>query len=115
MIQVGVAPRFHSDLALANRLNDATQLEPATRPVLWTQDVCLFRLPEHLRRKWWNLAAKEILEQSPERKGLKEFLEAFREFAEFKSMPLAEDAKLSVLIRAPSKRVPARNCRAFPS
>jgi hypothetical protein len=113
MIQIGMASRFHSDLPLANRLDGAVKLAPAAGPVLWTQDVCVFRLPEHLRRRWWDSSAQEILEQSAERLGFAAFVKAFREFAAYKCMPLAADAKFGVLIRASGQTSSAAEIPCF--
>ena len=79
---------------------------PSTLPVIahparWSESTCLFHIPEHLRRRWWNLAAAELLSNSESRPGFEKFQLSFREFAAFKNIPLLSKHDLDVLVRPP--------------
>src|SRR5262245_53440497 len=111
-LRIGLAPRFHSDLPWPERLRlsgglvadgpgwtpepDWRPLTPAELallcriegPAAWQEDYCLFRLPEHVRRLWWEGAAAEVLAGAAARPGYERLIRAVADFARFKAMPL---------------------------
>jgi len=67
----------------------------------WQRDVCLFSIPEHLRAKWWELAARQI-ETLPARiDGMEPFARAVVEFAQFKRVPLPRQCAFDVTLSSP--------------
>jgi hypothetical protein len=118
-----VAPLFHLPVEWGRRLFLETGVEggwrspdayeltlllpdaslPIPRASL-TDDVCLFRLPQHLRAAWWRL-----LEQANERGTMSEdgfdaFAVAVGQFLAFKELPLPEGASLELLLSKPGQR-----------
>jgi hypothetical protein len=121
-----IAPRFASPLAWAARLqvgrrDERSQQPDSTMPnwhpvseaesallvadetndASWRRDVCLFAIPEHLRAKWWELAARQI-ETLPARiDGMEPFARAVLEFAQFKRVPLPRQCAFDVTLSSP--------------
>ncbi len=78
-------------LLLANELNDES----------WRRDVCLISIPEHLRAKWWEMAARQI-ETLPARiDGMEPFAQAVVEFAQFKRVPLPRQCAFDITLSSP--------------
>ena len=105
MNTIRLAPRFHAE---SIDYGPAFALDLA--PQSWS-GLNLFSVPEHLRRLWWTVAADELLTQSAERPGFDEFLEAFREFAEFKKIPISSSDAFGMIARPPG--LPAQDPYAF--
>jgi hypothetical protein len=121
-----VAPRFTSGLSWSQRLQinrGEARIEPLgtanlawhpanesqlnalvtseTREDAWRQDICLFAIPEHLRVKWWEMAARQI-ETLPSRlDGMEPFARAVAEFAQFKRVPLPRRCAFDVTLTSP--------------
>lgn len=98
--QIGMAPLFHSDFPIEKRLIAETAYGIAELPARWAHDICLFCMPEHLRKKWWNLVAEELLPKSDIQPNFGSFLDAFRRFAHFKGIPILHQHEFDILIRA---------------
>jgi hypothetical protein len=67
----------------------------------WRRDICLFSIPEHLRAKWWNLAAKQIETLPARLDGMEPFAQAVAEFAQFKRLPLPRRCAFDVTLASP--------------
>src|SRR5580698_3939176 len=97
-----IAPRFANSLAWGERLQVGreTSWHPASESECgllvandatdesWQRDICLFSIPEHLRAKWWDLAARQIETLPARLDGMEPFAQAVAEFAQFKRLPL---------------------------
>jgi hypothetical protein len=85
------ASELDCGLLVANETNDES----------WRRDVCLFSIPEHLRAKWWELAARQI-ETLPARiDGMEPFARAVVDFAQFKRVPLPRQCAFDVTLSSP--------------
>ncbi len=136
-LRIALGPRFHSDLPWADRLrlNSGITIEqgqrlprPDWRPLSaddlellvrqgvgnWERDCCCWRLPEHLRRLWWDRAAGELLDAGGEQSGYKAFLVEVAAFARFKGVPLLPACRFDVLARPPGQRSPLTEDREAP-
>lgn len=98
---IGLAPFFHSNLAAAARLASDSKVIATQNEARWNEDVCIFRIPEHLRRRWWSTSASELLEGSEKREGFEVFLDSFKRFAEYKGLPLRQEMSFDTLARPP--------------
>ena len=99
--QIGVAPLFYTDFPTEDRLKPETKLNVIARGANWSEDVCLFLLPEHIRKKWWSLAVRELLPNEDASPDFKLFIDSFKSFAHFKGLPILETQYFDVLVRAP--------------
>lgn len=96
-LQVGSAPawRLASEAECAQLIaNDATDES-------WQRDICLFSIPEHLRVKWWDLAAKQLETQPARPDSMEPFAKSVVEFAQFKRVPLPCRCAFDVTLTAP--------------
>lgn len=124
--QFSIAPRFASALDWRERLHVSSRETPVeqsrisalswhvasesdlalfvaneTAEDAWRRNICLFSIPEHLRAKWWEMAAKQM-EALPARPDCMEpFARAVAEFAQFKRMPLPRRCAFDVTLTSP--------------
>jgi hypothetical protein len=123
-----LAPRFTSGLAWSQRLqieggeargeplNSADLAwHPASESQLdalvtskspedaWRRDICLFAIPEHLRAKWWEMAARQIETLPTRLDGMEPFARAVAEFAQFKRVPLPRQCAFDVTLTSPDQ------------
>jgi hypothetical protein len=110
-----VAPRFANSSAWRERLqvgrektwSTASESECALLVVneatdeTWRRDICLFSIPEHLRAKWWDLAASQIETLPARLDGMEPFAQAVAEFAQFKRLPLPRRCAFDVTLTSP--------------
>jgi hypothetical protein len=110
-----VAPRFANPLPWQERLHvgGGTSWHPASEVECaqlvtndatdesWRQDICLFSIPEHLRAKWWDLAAKQLETQPARPDSMEPFAKSVVEFAQFKRVPLPRRCAFDVTLTAP--------------
>jgi hypothetical protein len=113
-----IAPRFANSLDWRERLQVGRR-ETSWRPAsesecallvandateeTWRQDICLFSIPEHLRAKWWNLAARQIETLPARLDGMEPFAQAVAEFAQFKRLPLPRRCAFDVTLTSPQE------------
>jgi len=122
-----MAPRFANGLAWNERLqvdDGMTRAEPGLPPerswhpasesersVLvasetsadaWRKDVCLFAIPEHLRAKWWQMAARQVEKLPAGLDGMEPFARAIADFAQFKGVPLPPQCAFEVTLTSPA-------------
>lgn len=102
-LQIGFAPFFHSDSCIEKRLDSDTLFSIKEVSADWEKDICLFRLPEHLRRKWWEIAAKELLQKSDAKPNFDGFINSFKAFASFKGIPILPSYDFVILVRSPGE------------
>lgn len=101
--KIGMAPFFNSDFSLEKRLSSETEFSILKQPAQWSDDICLFRLPEHLRKRWWDIAAKELLSAAVNHPEFNLFLNSFKAFAHYKGIPILSENKFKVLVRPPGE------------
>ena len=111
--QIGIAPFFHGDLQIEQRLNTETGFSIAKQPADWTKDICLFHLPEHLRKKWWDLAAKQLHSKLKRDQNFSSFIDEFKAFAYFKTIPILPEHKFDVIVRPPGEACRGGRVEAF--
>jgi len=100
MSPIGVAKLFHSDTATISHLKDNSSKTPILdEPANWDNHICLYKIPEHLRQKWWSLAG-ENPQHGPV---FTPFFEEFRDYASFKGIPVTTQHKLNVVVRMPGE------------
>lgn len=100
MLPIGVAKLFHSDTAVISHLEDKGAKTPILdEPANWNNHICLYKIPEHLRQKWWSLAG----ENQQHGAVFTSFFEEFRGYASFKRIPVTAKHKLSVVVRMPGE------------
>src|SRR6516165_331297 len=63
----------------------------------------LFRVPEHLRRRWWDLAARQGNPAGMDAEGFQAFLRAVVDFCRFKGLPLLPTCAFDVVVTAPGR------------
>jgi len=123
-----LAPRFTSGLSWSQRLQinsgearsgplgtDNLAWHPASESQLnalvtsetphdaWRRDICLFAIPEHLRAKWWEMAARQIETLPSGLDGMEPFARAVAEFAQFKHVPLPRQCAFEVTLTSPHR------------
>jgi len=76
-----------------------------TSDEVWKRDVCLFAIPEHLRARWWEMAARQMETLPAPLDGLEPFARAFAEFAQFKRVPLPPRCAFEVTLTSPEQAV----------
>lgn len=102
-LKIGIAPLFHNDTPLKSRISEKARLFVLAQSANWAEDICLFKLPEHLRIKWWSLADVNIQNQQNSKPGFSLFFDEFEVFAAYKNIPILPSSKLDVLIRLPGE------------
>lgn len=98
LTKIGFAEHFHSRLDISERLQPESKLEIISF-AQWSDDICLFVLPNHLQKKWWSEAVRELLPNVHASAQFEEFMQAFKDFANYKSIPLVEHHQFEILIR----------------
>jgi hypothetical protein len=63
----------------------------------------LFHVPEHLRRRWWDLAARQGNPAGIEAEGFQAFLRGVVDFCGFKGLPLLPTCAFDVVVTAPGR------------
>lgn len=66
----------------------------------WHHDLCLFAIPEHLRARWWELAARQAETLPAPLEGMESFAREIAEFAHFKRVPLPRQCTFDVTLSA---------------
>ena len=103
-IHIGIAPRFSLNPCLSkyvpeNSLNTIFITEPA----IWDTDICFFKFPEHLCRKWWDMAHNmELNDEYASNSLFTIFCKSLCDFAKFKKIPGLENSHPITLIRPPN-------------
>jgi hypothetical protein len=127
-----VAPRFHLPGAWADRLRINTGVEgrgehffpradwrppapeelallanggeaPAAPDEFRPEALSLFHVPEHLRRRWWDLAARQGNPAAIDAEGFQAFLRAVVDFCGFKGLPLLPSCAFDLVVAAPGQ------------
>jgi hypothetical protein len=124
-----VAPRFHLPGAWADRLRvnsgvearrehffpcaDWRQPAPEELALLANGDgapdgfrreaLSLFHVPGHLRRRWWDLAARQGNPAGIDAEGFGAFLREVADFCRFKGLPLLPACAFDVVVTAPGR------------
>jgi hypothetical protein len=83
---------------------EAVQTPAADQPsaTAWESHVCLFSIPEHLRVKWWELAAEQVAESADGPAGrMDDFAQGLAEFARFKQIPLPAESTFEMTLAPP--------------
>jgi hypothetical protein len=80
--------------------NDGT---PAAPDGLWREALSLFHVPEHLRRSWWELAARQGSPAGVDAEGFQAFLRGVVDFCRFKGLPLLPMCAFDVVVNAPER------------
>jgi hypothetical protein len=70
----------------------------------WQTDVCLWTIPEHLRAKWWDLAARQVETLPSGLEGMAGFARAVADFAQFKGVPLPAECTFDVTLASRDDR-----------
>ena len=76
---------------------------PAAPDGLRREALSLFRLPEHLRRRWWDLAARQDNPAAIEVAAFQSFLRDVVAFCRFKGLPLLPTCAFDVVVTAPGR------------
>jgi hypothetical protein len=63
----------------------------------------LFHVPEHLRRRWWDLAARQGNPAGIDAEGFQAFLRDVVDFCRFKGLPLLPTCVFDVVVTAPGR------------
>jgi hypothetical protein len=63
----------------------------------------LFHVPEHLRRRWWDLAARQGNPAAIDAEALQVFLRGVVDFCSFKGLPLLPTCAFDVVVTAPGR------------
>jgi hypothetical protein len=76
---------------------------PAAPDGFRCEALSLFHLPEHLRRRWWDLAARQVNPAEIDAEAFQAFLEAIVDFCCFKGLPLLRSCAFDVVVSAPGR------------
>jgi hypothetical protein len=127
-----VAPRFHLPGAWPDRLwvnsgveargehffprADWRRASPAELALLANDDgapavpdgfrresLSLFHVPEYLRRRWWDLAARQGNPAAIDAEGFRAFLRGVIDFCRFKGLPLPPTCAFEIVVTAPGR------------
>jgi hypothetical protein len=131
-IALTVAPRFHLPGAWSDRLwvNSGVEAQdeyffpradwrrptreelalltnedgtPAAQDGFRRNALSLFHVPEHLRRGWWELAARQGNPAGVDAEGFQAFLRGVIDFCRFKGLPLLPTCAFDVVVTAPGR------------
>jgi hypothetical protein len=131
-LAVTVAPRFHLPGAWPERLRVNSGVEardgrffprgdwrppapeelallaggdgaPASADGFRAEALSLFHVPEHLRRRWWDLAARQANPAGIDAAEFEAFLRAVVDFCRFKGLPLPRTCAFDVVVTAPGR------------
>jgi hypothetical protein len=92
-------PPEHEELAMLTN-DDGT---PDAPDGFRREALSLFHVPEHLRRSWWDLAARQDNPAGVNAEGFQGFLRAVVDFCRFKRLPLLPTCVFDVLVTAPGR------------
>jgi hypothetical protein len=76
---------------------------PAAPDRFRTEALSLFHVPEHLRRRWWDLAARQANPAGVDAVEFEAFLRAVVDFCRFKGLPLPLTCAFYVVVTAPGR------------
>jgi hypothetical protein len=76
---------------------------PAAADRFRPEALSLFHVPGHLRRRWWDLAARQGNPGGIDAEGFQAFLRAVVEFCRFKGLPLLPACAFDVVVTAPGR------------
>jgi hypothetical protein len=76
---------------------------PAAPDRFRTDALSLFHVPEQLRRRWWDLAARQADPAGLDAEGFQAFLRAVVDFCRFKGVPLPPTCAFDVVAAAPGR------------
>ncbi len=102
-MKIGMAPFFHSDIAMTDRLIDCDRLQLSTEDIDYNNDICFFYISELLRKQWWLNAAIELADELPYQPNFDRFVLNFKEFAHYKGLPFNLYHEFGIIITEPSQ------------
>jgi hypothetical protein len=76
---------------------------PAAPDGFRREALSLFHVPEHLRRRWWDLAARQGNPAGIDAEGFRAFLRGVVDFCRFKGLPLPPTCAFDVVVTAPGR------------
>lgn len=102
--QIGVAPLFYNDFSLSERVSKSLSCSIKENPACWETDICMYKLPEHIKRKWWGIVSENYQANGIKHRNFQSFFDAVNDFAIFKGIPVLTEHKLDVLVRPPRQK-----------
>jgi hypothetical protein len=76
---------------------------PAAPDGFRPEALSLFHVPEHLRRRWWDLAARQGDPAGIDAEGFRAFLRDVVDFCRFKGLPLPPTCAFDLVVTAPGR------------
>jgi hypothetical protein len=76
---------------------------PAAPDGFRREALSLFHVPEHLRRRWWDLAARQGNPAGIDAEGFQAFLRGVIDFCRFKGLPLLPSCAFDLVVTAPGR------------
>jgi hypothetical protein len=76
---------------------------PAAPDGFRREALSLFHVPEHLRRRWWDLAARQGNPAGIDAEGFQAFLRGVVDFCRFKGLPLLPTCACDLVVTAPGR------------